>query len=107
MKNSIYGVAYLLRKTSMTLGEIRALEPDQFKQLYEEVTFQESEDDYRTAFYLANILTAIVNTVPRQGSPAKVTDFLNVKEPQRAEPDEKEDLKALAARFKVKLPEGG
>lgn len=109
MKDSIYGVAYLLRKTSLTLAEIRKLEPVQFKDLYEEVAFQESVENYRTATFVANLLAAIANTVPRKVAKTyKAADFLSTDQPRRsgkdAITDAKEELEALAKKFDIKLP---
>ena len=109
MKNSTWATTYLLRKTSMSLGEIRSLTLNQLWDLLTEVQYQESLDDYKTDNRLANILATIANTVPRR--PAKTyksTDFLKGR-PQRkgeknAVEDEKEILQALSKRFGIKLP---
>ena len=110
MKGSIYIVSYLLRKTSMTLTEIRCeLELGTFRELLDEVVFQESVAEYQTAMYVANILATIANTVPRKtAKTSKAADFLNMKEPRRsgkdAVSDAKAELEALATKFKIKLP---
>ncbi len=108
MKNSIYGIAYLLRKTNMTRRDIGRLKPSQFIDLLTEVHYQEAMDDYQTDARLANLLAAIANTVPRK--PAKtyrVSDFLGTI-PQRvgeeAIVDEKTKLETLAKQFNIKLP---
>ncbi len=109
MKNSTYGVAYLLRKTNMTLTEIRLLEPDQFHEILGEVLYQESVVDYQNQTDLAHLIVAIANTVPRKPAKVyKVSDILKGDPPKRigeeGKPDEKEELKALAEKFKIKLP---
>ena len=109
MKNSIYAVTYLLRKTNMTRRDIGKLKPDQFIDLLTEVHYQEAEEDYQTDSRLASLLAAIANTVPRK--PAKTyraSDFLGAV-PQRVSKDgetldEKSSLEALAKRFNIKLP---
>jgi len=110
MKDSGYGVVYLLRKTSMTLAEIRSLSPPQFREIIEEVYFQEAVAEHKTAYYLANILAAITNTVPRKGNRTyKAADFLAGKEPRRvgdkgASVNVREELEALAKKFNIRLP---
>ena len=107
MKDSIYGVAFLLRKTGLSLAEIRGLEPAQFRELFEEVAYQEEVAEYQTASYVASLLAAIANTVPRKVNKTyKVSDFLQADRPRRAgeAPTKKEELTALAERFGIKLP---
>ncbi len=109
MKNSTYAVAYLLRKTSMTLAEIRSLTLEQFRELFNEVTFQDSVAEYQEARYVAHILMAIANTVPRRGGGShRLSDFLVAKAPRRAGADPIVDahveLETLAARFGIRLP---
>ncbi len=107
MKNSIYGIAYLLRKTNMTRRDIGRLKPSQFIDLLTEVHYQEAMEDYQTDARLANLLAAIANTVPRK--PAKTyraSDFLGTM-PQRVGEevvDEKAKLENLAKQFNIKLP---
>ena len=110
MKGSIYATAFLLRKTGMTLDEIRKLSPGQFKDILEEVEYQESVADYQTGYYIASLMATIANTVPRKGGRTyKAADFLNRKEPRRvgdkgAPANAKEELEALAKKFNVRLP---
>jgi len=110
MNNSLYGVVFLLRKTGLTLAEIRKLKLDQFNELVKEVMFQESVKDYQTALYVANLMATIVNTIPRRsGSKTyEASDFMAAKEPHRpgeaVKADPKAELEALAERFKIKLP---
>ena len=109
MKNSIQAVAYLLRKTSLTLTEIRELGVKQFKELFDEVAFQETTADYQTASHVANIMASIANTVPsRTRKTFKAEDFLRTRPPKRrgegGQPDAKAELEILAMRFKIKLP---
>jgi len=109
MKESVQGVAYLLRKTGMPLKEIRGLELSQFWQLFEEVSFQESVAEYQTAMYVGSLLAAIVNSVPRKGNKIyKAKDFINIKLPRRStdksDVSEHERLEALAEKFSIKLP---
>jgi len=108
MKNRTYGAVYLLRKTGMTLTEIRELDLKQFGEIYSEVAFQESVEEYQKAKYLAHILAAIANTIPRKSSRSyRADDFLLSEEPRRpgsSPGGDKEELKALAERFGIKLP---
>ena len=108
MKNSNYGLVYLLRKTTLTIKAIGKLKPADFIDLLTEVHYQEAMEDYQTDARLANLLAAIANTVPRK--PAKtyrVSDFLGTM-PQRvgeeAIVDEKTKLETLAKQFNIKLP---
>ena len=108
MKNSIYGIAYLLRKTNMTRMSIGKLKPSQFIDLLTEVHYQEAMEDYQTDARLANLLAAIANSVPRKPPKTyRVSDFLG-EMPQRvgeeAIVDEKTKLEALAKQFNIKLP---
>jgi len=86
------------------------MHPAQFQSLLEEVAFQESLQEYKMANYVANILAAIANTVPRKGGHTyKSSDFLGSKEPRRAVSGEPvtgsmEELEALAKKFNIKLP---
>lgn len=109
MKDSIQGVAYLLRKTGMSLDEIRKLSPSQFRQLFEEVEYQESLTEYQTAMYVGSILAAIANSVPRKGNKTyRAKDFINIKLPRRrtdkSNVSEHERLEALAEKYSIKLP---
>ena len=110
MRNSVQGVAFLLRKTHLSLSELRhSLDIGQFRELYEEVLYQEQEAEYQKALYVAHIRATIANTVPRKGGGTiKATDLMAVESPRRkgagAPPDEKEALETLAAKFGIKLP---
>ena len=108
MKNSTEGVVYLLRKTNMTLPDIKQLEVKQFKSILDEVSYQEQIIEYNTAYRFATLLAAIVNTVPRKGGRTySANDFLTMKKPRRATsdaPDEKAELEALAKKFDIRLP---
>jgi len=107
VKNSIYGIAYLLRKTNMTRRDIGRLKPSQFIDLLTEVHYQEAMEDYHTDARLANLLAAIANSVPRKPPKTyRVSDFLGTM-PQRVGEevvDEKTKLETLAKQFNIKLP---
>ena len=104
------GVAYLLRKTSLSLAEIRGLEPDQYRELVTEVAFQESVVEHQTATYVANILASIANTVPRKSSRTyRAADFLTGRAPSRPGDDgkmvdDRAKLADLCKRFNIKMP---
>ncbi len=107
--DSIIAVSYLLRKTGMTLTEIRGLTPEQFADLYEEVGFQESVEGYERNHQVANVLAVIANTVQRKSPKTyRVSDFLTGSPPNRdgvdIEVQSMEALKALAAKFNIRLP---
>ena len=110
MENSSYGIVYLLRKTSLTLAEIKSLSLEQFQELFVEVSYQESVEEYQTAGYIANLLAAIANTVPRKSNKVyRVSDFLKSQPPKRsgvADPvaDAKLELEDLAKKFSIRLP---
>jgi len=109
MKDRNAGVAFLLRKTSLSLEEIGRLVPQQFEELIREVHYQDSVAQYQTAMYVGNILAALANNVPRKGNRTyKARDFVVMKEPKRPGAEivsgSKEELEALAKRFSIKLP---
>jgi len=109
LRNDLPAIAFLLRKTSLTLTEIRHLGLKQFQEILEEVSFQESVAEYQTGTYVASLLATIANTIPRKGGRGyRVDDFIGMKKPARrtagAEDNQKAELEALAARFGVKLP---
>ena len=80
--------------------------PGQFRELYDEVVFQERVSDYETALYVANILAAITNTIPRKGGRGYTAkDFMEIKPPKRGgESLSKEEIKTMADSFDIKLP---
>ena len=109
MKNSTYAVAFLLRKTGMTLTEIRSLELPQLRELFAEVFYQDSVAEYQAANIAASIMATITNTVPRKGGGSvKASDFLVMECPRRtgsdAQPSPEEELRAMANKFNIKLP---
>ncbi len=109
MKNGTWATAFLLRKTSMTMEDIGSLGPEQFKDLVDEVYYQEAADEYQKLMYLGNILAAIANTVHRKNNRTyKADDIIKTKPPKRAseqgKASEKEELEALAERFGIRLP---
>ncbi len=102
-------IVYLLRKTSLSLHEIKALKLAQLREIHDEVVFQENSERYETLTNVAHILAAIANTVPRKERKGfTVKDFLKAKPPRRlgekAEIDTGEEIKELAKRFGIKLP---
>ena len=108
MKNSIYGIVYLLRKTNLTRRDIGKLKPGQFIDILTEAHYQEAMDEYQIDTRLARLLTAIANSVPRKlPKTYRVSDFLGTM-PQRvgeeAIVDEKTKLETLAKQFNIKLP---
>ena len=109
MKGSTIGVAFLLCKTGMTLTEIRQLSPAQFHDLSQEVAYQESVSAHMTAQYVAHVLAAIANTIPR-GKGAKAytaSDFLTTEPPQRGVPKAPDaGLAEKAAAAGIMIPGG-
>lgn len=94
-------VVYLLRKTSLTLGEIRELSARQFVELIKEVSYQESVEEYRRQYSVATILAAIASTIPQKHPRNyKAEDFLSGKPPNRNE----KTLEELAKEKGIKLP---
>ncbi len=110
MRNSTWAIAYLLRKTSMTRSEIMGLGIKDFRALLGEVQYQEAIGEYQENQRLAHLLAAIANTIARKTPKTyKAADFLTGKPPRRlgeknVVQDDKEQLKALAKRFNIKLP---
>ena len=96
---------FLLRKTSLSRGEIGKLTPAQFNEILKEVAFQESVDTYRELSSVASLLAAIYNTIPRKrGSKTlKASDFLKGDMPER-NPKPKDSLEKLAEDRGIKLP---
>ena len=89
----------------MSLTEIKALTLSQFKDIYDEVTYQESVKSYETAMYVANILAGIENTIPRKGGRGKSgSDFIKIEPPQRGKVNAKEDFKEMTKQAGIKLP---
>ena len=110
MKNSIEGVAYLLRKTNMTLSDVRKLDLAQFRDLFEEVVYQESLDEYQRAKYVASLIASIANSVPRKHPITyKASDFINWSEPERGTKikDAGIALESLAKKAGIDMPKGG
>ena len=97
-------IVYLLRKTSLTRNEIGKLTPAQLNAIIQEVSFQESIEEYRKQHGLATILAAIYNTIPRKrGSKIfKANDFLSSEMPTRNKPQN--ELEQLASKHNIKLP---
>jgi hypothetical protein len=97
-------IVYLLRKTNLTLKEIQGLTLSKFYELYKEVVFQESQDIWREQFTVANILSAIYNTVPRKkGSKSfRASDFYSGEMPERNK--KVDELETLAKEKNVILP---
>jgi len=94
----------------MTLMEIRELELGQFRELFEEVKYQESVDEYQRGMYVASLIAAIANSVPRRSPKMyKASDFLNWREPQRGQQikDTGIALESLAAKAGIDMPKGG
>ena len=110
MDKYIEGTVYLLRKTGMTLAEIRLLEFSQYRELITEVAYQEECVDHQTVTYIANIMASIANTVSRKTPRTyKADDFLTGRAPRRPGEggkieDDKAKLTELCRRFNVKMP---
>jgi len=95
---------YLARKLGWSLSDIGKLrDPKVFYAILNEVSFQESVDEWRKMHMVASILAAIYNTIPRKrGSKVlKASDFLSGEMPSRNKP---EGLEQLASKHNVKLP---
>jgi hypothetical protein len=98
-------IIYLLRKTSLTLSDIKKLTPRKFNAILQEVYFQESQDIWRQQYSVASLMASIANTVPRKkGSQGyKAEDFLSGEMPSR-EPKPLTNLESLAKAKGIKLP---
>ena len=95
-------IVYLLRKTSLTRESIGKLTPSQFREILNEVYFQEAQDEWRRQHGIASLLAAIYNTIPRKrGSKAcKASDFLSGEIPTR----NVNTLEKLADEKGIRLP---
>ena len=98
-------IVYLLRKTNLTIDEIRNLELSQFYQIVNETYFQESIDKWETQHNLASLLAAIYNTIPRGKAARQFSskDFYDVERPSKVLKP-KTDLDSLAKEIGIKLP---
>ena len=91
-----------MRKTSLSLAEIRKLTPAHFNAIFKELEFQESCEIYQSALYFANIMAAISNTIPRKSGRGKgAKDFLNIRQPKRPN---SETIQSIAKKHDIKLP---
>ncbi len=97
--------AYLARKTNYTRTELKTLSPVQLVELYNEVCFQESLEDWRSQYNVASIMAAIYNTIPRRGGrTCQAKDFFNVEQPTREKIETRDKVDNLAIEAKIKLP---
>lgn len=94
---------YLLRKTSFTWKEIHKLEYSEFWEIYNELIFQESQENWAREHDVATVLTMIANTIPRKkgARASKLTDFFNVPYPSK---EKKDDIEELAEKHNIRLP---
>ncbi len=94
---------YILRKTNLNRREIKKLTLPQFWDLYKEVYFQESVDEWRNQHSVASIMAAIYNTIPRKrgAKASQARDFLPSDMPTR---NPVNPVEALASKQGVKLP---
>jgi hypothetical protein len=97
-------VVYLLRKTTLTLSDIKDLTPPQLQELIKEVSYQEQAEDYKEAYNIASLMATIVNCTPRKKGARtyKATDFVG-HPPHRAE-NQGEDLIKAAQKRGLKVP---
>ncbi len=104
-QDRFYGIAYLVRKTSLSLTDIGKLKPGKFWKLLEEVAYQESVVEYNTARMVATIMASIANTIPsKSGRDHKTGEFMAIDFPKRAEAPGK-NLESLAAKAGIKMPQ--
>jgi len=97
-------ICYLLRKTSLTRSDIGKLKPDQLNAIIQEVSYQESVDEYRRVHEVASILAAIYNTIPRKNRRAlTANDFLKGDMPTR-NVKRQPSIKELAKQKGIILP---
>ena len=100
-------VVYLLRKTSLTITDIKLMRLPQIMELFDEVKFQEASDDYATATYLAHILAGIANTIPtKSGRGHKASEFLTSEPPVRGGKTgtTKQAIEGMAEKVGITLP---
>lgn len=100
-------VVYLLRKTSLSLTEIKLMRLPQLLELFDEVKFQEASDDYVSATYVANIMASIANTIPtKSGRGHKASEFLQSEPPTREDKTgtTKQAIEGMAEKVGITLP---
>ena len=98
-------VVFIARKLGWSREEIGKLTPLQFVQIYNELAYQESVDNYREQYSVASLLAAIYNTIPRRrGSKVyKASDFLKGNMPER-NPKPQDSIDKMAEDRGIKLP---
>lgn len=104
MNTEIY--AYLARKTSWSRKDLQELHPTQLLSFYNEVVFQELQEEWRNQNNIATVLAAIYNTIPRKRGSKSLTakDFFDVERPTKQE-KKKDVITELAETVNIKLPE--
>lgn len=92
-------VVYIARKLKWNRSEIGKLKPLQAVELYNELVYQESLEEYKWNYFVALIIASIANTVPRKsGRVYQARDFLNCEEPKRM--GERNDKSEILAESK-------
>ena len=101
------GVAFLLVHTSMSLTEIRELEPDELMTLIHEVVYQVRLADYKASSNAAMVACTVANVNRRKGSAAHHIHQLIGHPPQREveREDAEESITREAERVGIQLPE--
>lgn len=98
-------VVYIARKLKWTREDIGKLNPKQAAELYNELCYQESIEDYRVQLNTAEILAAIYNTIPRKsGKVYQARDFITGVEPHKAGEHPKSEIDKLAIDAGIQLP---
>lgn len=99
-------IVYIARKLHWTKGEIGELSPNQARAILKELYYQESVDEWRRQYALANILAAIYNTIPQKAGhkPLTAKDFLSSDMPTREGDKKKSDVNELAIKKGIKIP---
>jgi len=98
-------VIFIARKLHWSREEIGHLSPRQFIDVYNELAYQESVDNYLEQYSVASILAAIYNTIPqKRGSKTfKASDFLKGDIPER-NPKPQDSIDKMAEDKGIKLP---
>ena len=101
-EQELAAVVYIARKLHWTRHEIGCLTPAQFNALFEELQFQEIQEQYRHDYSVATILAAIYNTIPTKSRKTyKPKDFIGTAPKRKSQA---ESIEKLARGKGIKFP---
>ncbi len=96
-------IVYIVRKLKWTKDEIGKLNLAQAAEIFNELVYQESVENYLRQYNVASILAAIYNTIPRRGGKIlHAEDFMPIERPHRI--GESSEVDKLADSEGIRLP---